>query len=190
MEKGGAKFTQKTREEKRPERHTRVERELGQHEHVLLSTVTHVRVQAVLLAVKSNDPDSELENAGKENDDAADLNGFQFIARVVRELVRQLVGQRETSHKRQREGVEQAHEARCPGDVEEQGVVNKPQQADGDEGTKIGQVLRTVELQSCCQAAAKLLLHYGRVGNVVLTEGDKKIKDMLGLSAEDVQVFT
>lgn len=123
-----------------------------------------------MFIIESGYPNSELKYTPKENDHAADLNGLQFVASVVRELVRQLVGQGQTSDEGQREGVQQAHEARRLRDMEEERVVNEPEQADGDEGTKVGEVLRAVVLQGCDQAAAILLLHGARVGHVVLAE--------------------
>lgn len=58
--------------------------------------------------------------------------------------------------------------------MEEERVVYKPEKANGDEGTKIGEVLRAIDLQSCYQATAKLLLHDGRVWNIVLAKREEK----------------
>lgn len=54
-------------------------------------------------------------------------------------------------------------------------MVDKPQQAHGGEGAKIGQVLRTVFLKSCNEAAAELLLYEGRVRHVVFTAANRRV---------------
>lgn len=52
--------------------------------------------------------------------------------------------------------------------MKEERVVDKPEEANGGEGTEVGEILRTVDLQRRYQAAAELLPYDGRVWNVVL----------------------
>lgn len=179
VEDGRAELAQHAGEEEGGQGHAGVERQLGQHEDVLAAAVAHVRVQRLALAVERHDPDGELEDAGEEDDGAADLDGLALVLRVLRELVRELVGQRQAAHEGQREGVHQAHEARGLGDVQEERVVHEPQQAHGDEGAEVGQVLGSVGLQRRDQAAAKLPLHHRRVRNVVLAETEIKARFLM-----------
>ena len=87
---------------------------------------------------------------------------------VARELVGELVGQRQAAHEGQGEGVEQGHEARGPGDVEEQRVVHEPQQPHGGEGAEVRQVLGPVVAEGGDQAAVVDAAHRLPVGDVVL----------------------
>lgn len=52
-------------------------------------------------------------------------------------------------------------------------MVDEPEEADGGEGTEVGEVFRTVGLQRRDQAPAELLLDDVWIGNVVLAEGTK-----------------
>lgn len=54
---------------------------------MLASAITYIRVQSFLFIIKRDDPDSELKYACKENDHTANLNGFQFVARVFWEFM-------------------------------------------------------------------------------------------------------
>lgn len=80
MENLGTELTQNASEEESGERDGGVQGKLGKHESMFSAPVPHVWMQSFPFIEEGSDPNGELEDASEKDDDAADLDGLQFVA--------------------------------------------------------------------------------------------------------------
>ncbi|ETE73325.1 Myosin light chain 5, partial [Ophiophagus hannah] len=111
--------------------HAGVERKLCKHESVLFATVPSKRMQCLDFMKERSNPYAELEDACKKDGNAANLNGFYFIVRLLGKLAGQLISERQSANKSQRKGIKEGHESCGFCHMEEERMMDKPEKTNG-----------------------------------------------------------